>query len=369
MERIKNLFVKTDYILLILAIVLTVFGIVAIYSAGYNPIAKATNTFYLRQIAWLVAGIFFFFLTSLIDYRSLTEKALVFYIIGVASLLLVLLVGFVFMGARRWIGIGSFMLQPSEIFKVSLTLMAAWVFAKLGQEKMGLLSLAKNSWPLIAPFALIALQPDLGTGMTYVLMWLSVMVFLGIKYKVYLIALLVAMIIIPIAWFQMHDYQQNRIKIFLGIVKDDLGLGWQAEQSKIAVGSGGIKGKGILKGTQAHLNFLPASHTDFIFSVINEELGLIGGVSIIALFLFLVIRVGLIASQALDAPAKIICMSLIGFIFVQFAINAGMTIGLSPIVGIPMPFVSYGGTSLITFFILLGLVNSVQINRFNPRAL
>ena len=163
----------------------------------------------------------------------------------------------------------------------------------------------------------------------------------------------------------MHDYQQTRVKVFLGLVQDKQGDGYHAEQSKVAVGSGGINGKGFLGGTQAHLSFLPESHTDFIYSVTNEEQGLIGGTVVILLFLFLIFKIFSIAMKTNEASGKLIAMGVGCYIFFQFIINAGMTVGMVPIVGIPMPFVSYGGTSLLSFFTMIGIVNSIHLRRYS----
>ena len=364
LSKLKKYFINTDFIMLGVALSLAIIGVFAIYSAGYNPVTGTTDDFYKRQLTWLSLGFIAFFVVSYVNYGKLIRFTPYIYIFGLILLTIVLILGHVKMGAQRWIGFGSFRIQPSEIFKIIWVFSLGWLFMDFKGQRMGLFQIIKKSWMLIPPFLLVFLQPDLGTSLTYVAVWGLVVLILGVKRQVYLTALLAVMIILPVGWVNLHDYQKNRVKVFLGIIDDERGLGWHSEQSKVAIGSGGINGKGFLGGTQAHLNFLPESHTDFIFAVINEEKGLIGGTVVISLFFVLLLRIFSISMRATEPAGKIIAIAVGSYIFFQFVVNAGMTVGLVPIVGVPMPFVSYGGTSLLSFFVMLGLVNSIHLRRY-----
>ncbi len=363
--KLKKYFIETDYMLLAIVLFLAGIGIICIYSAGYNPYTGETDVFYKKQLVWLFFGIISFFIMSYVNYMKIVRWTPFIYGIGIILLLIVLILGHTKMGAQRWIGIGPLKIQPSEIFKIIWVISLAWLFMDYDGKRLSLLKILQKSWMLFPPFILVFYQPDLGTALTYVAVWGMLLLMLGLKRHVFIIALLAIAIIVPIGWQHLHDYQQTRILVFLGLVQDKQGDGYHAEQSKVAVGSGGINGKGFLGGTQAHLSFLPESHTDFIYSVINEEQGLIGGTIVILLFLFLIFKIFNIAMKTKEASGKIIAMSVGCYIFFQFIINAGMTVGMVPIVGIPMPFVSYGGTSLLSFFTMIGIVNSIHLRRYS----
>ena len=365
LNKLKKYIVETDYVLFFIVLLLACIGVVSIYSAGYNPYTNETDNFYKRQLLWLGFGVISFLVMSYVNYRQLVRLVPFIYVAGLLLLLAVTILGHIGLGAQRWIGIGAFRLQPSEIFKIVWVLTLAWLFMDFNGKRLGILQILKKSWMLIPPFLLVFEQPDLGTSLTYVSVWGLVLLVLGIKPQVFIIAIMAVAIIVPVVWNNLYEYQQTRILVFAGLVQDKKGDGYHAEQSKVAIGSGGIFGKGFLGGTQAHLSFLPESHTDFIFSVINEEQGLVGGAVVIVLFLFLLYKILNIAIKTKEAAGKIIAISVACYIFFQFIVNAGMTVGMLPIVGIPMPFVSYGGTSLLSFFTMIGIVNSVHLRRYS----
>ncbi len=235
-------------------------------------------------------------------------------------------------------------------------------------KKMGLFKILKKALFLIAPFILVYLQPDLGTALTFIVVFGMVVLYLGIT-KATLVLLVVSIsLAAPVMWNFMHDYQKKRVITFLNPESDPFGSGYHIIQSKIGIGSGGLTGKGYMEGTQSHLKFIPERHTDFIFSVVNEEFGLLGGTVIIALFALLLSRILIIGINQKEPSGKILCIAITGFLFFQFVVNSYMVVGMMPVVGIPMPFVSYGGSSIISFFAMLGLVNSVHLKRFSDNA-
>ena len=334
--KFKKYLLETDYVLLAAVLCLAGIGIVSIYSAGYNPYTGETDAFYKRQLMWLVLGIISFFVMSYINYRKVVRFTPIIYGAGIFLLLIVLVLGHIKMGAQRWIGIGPLRLQPSEIFKIIWVISLAWLFMDFDGKRLSLIKILQKSWMLIPPFLLVFSQPDLGTALTYVAVWGMLLLMLGVQRHVFVIALIAVAIIVPVGWQHLHDYQQTRVKVFLGLVQDKQGDGYHAEQSKVAVGSGGINGKGFL-----------------------------GGTVVILLFLFLIFKIFSIAMKTNEASGKLIAMGVGCYIFFQFIINAGMTVGMVPIVGIPMPFVSYGGTSLLSFFTMIGIVNSIHLRRYS----
>lgn len=365
-QKIKKYLMITDYWMFSFALILSILGIFAIYSAGYDPSTGNVEDYYSRQILWLFVGVVMFFITSFINYKSIVRYTFFIYGAGILVLAIVLVSGYIGMGAQRWLSIGPLRLQPSELFKIVWIITLAWLFMDFDENKFNILRILKKSIFLIPPFFLVFLQPDLGTSMTYLIIWGWIILILGVKRSVFIIAIVSMLIVLPILWSHMHDYQKKRVVTFINPEHDPFGAGYHIIQSKIGVGSGGIDGKGYLKGTQSHLRFIPERHTDFIYSVINEEFGLIGGSIILILFIILVIRIFMTSLNTKEPASKILCVAVGGYIFFQFIINSYMIVGMMPVVGIPMPFVSYGGSSLISFFIMLGLVNSVYIRRFTP---
>ena len=363
----KYNFKHFDITLFILTILLMCTGVFVIYSASYNHKTGVSEYYYMKQIYWIIAGLFTFLFFSLLNYKRLVNFAYLFYILGVILLLFVLIKGQIGMGAQRWINIADFRLQPSEFFKIAWVLIIAVQFSDFDCNKLGFVQILKKSSVLVIPFILIFLQPDLGTATIFLATWAIALLFRGIKKITFILLLAISLIAVPSIWFQLEDYQKDRVLTFLNPEKDPFGAGYHIIQSKIAIGSGGFFGKGFLSGTQSHLNFLPEKHTDFVFSVLNEEFGFFGGMLLILLFFTLLIRILQIASITREITGKMICIAVASICFFQFFVNAAMTVGMMPVVGIPMPFISYGGSSLITFTSMLGIVNSIALNRFkNP---
>ncbi len=354
-----------DIPLFFIIITLLCVSIFMIYSASFQPLSNSFKTFYIKQIYWAVIGLFAFLFFSFINYKKLVQFAYIFYVLGIIMLIIVLIKGHVGMGAQRWISIGGFRFQPSEFYKIIWCLVVARIFRDFSEEKYGFFMILKKSLFLFPPFILIFLQPDLGTAIIFLAVWGIVLLFRGVKKSTFIIGLSSVLLAIPILWTHMKDYQKKRIITFLNPEKDPFGSGYHVIQSKIAIGSGGLTGKGFLHGTQSHLNFLPERHTDFIFSLINEEFGLLGGAFIIFLFGLLIYRLLSISNTLKEPTSKLLCITVVAFIFFQFFVNASMVLGLMPVVGIPMPFMSYGGSSLLTIMSMLGIVNSASMRRFD----
>lgn len=354
-----------DIILFLTMLCITVIGVFAIYSAGYDPVTSSVKTYYVRQIYWLAIGYAMFFAFSAIGHKKLVKYSYLIYFIGILALLAVLVSGHVGMGARRWIALGGMRVQPSEVFKFIWVIFLARLYLEFGRDKHGMIGIARKFIWVIPPFGLVFLQPDLGTAGTFLVIWGMLLLVIGIKRMTFLVIIISLVFAAPVLWSQMKPYQKKRVVTFLNPEKDPFGSGYHVIQSKIAIGSGGLTGKGFLKGTQSHLKFIPERHTDFIFSVIAEEFGLAGSLVIIALFMVLLLRIMRISLNAKEPAGKLICIGVSGFIFFQFYVNVAMTAGMMPVVGIPMPLVSYGGSSLLTFMSMLGLVNGVAMRRFD----
>jgi rod shape determining protein RodA len=354
-----------DFVLFLTMLLITVGGVVAIYSAGYDPVTASVKKYYVRQIYWLVLGYIMFFTFSTLGHKKLVKYAYIIYFLGLLVLLAVLLSGHIGMGARRWIAIGGFRIQPSEVFKFIWVIFLARLYIEMGREKHGLIGILRKFLWVAPPFALVFLQPDLGTAGTFIVIWGMLLLVIGIKRMTLMLIIASMVLAAPVLWSQMKPYQKKRVITFMNPEKDPFGSGYHVIQSKIAIGSGGLTGKGFLKGTQSHLKFIPERHTDFIFSVIAEEFGLVGSLTIIVLFIILLLRIMLISMNAKEPAGKLICLGVSGFIFFQFYVNVAMTAGMMPVVGIPMPLVSYGGSSLLTFMSMLGLVNGVSMRRFD----
>jgi rod shape determining protein RodA len=348
-------------------------GLAAVYSATYT--SKGPSSLYYKQLVWVSAGIIMMFLALIPDYHTIGRYAYILYAISLILLLLVMVMGRTGMGAQRWLAIGPFAFQPSEFAKLSLTLALARYFAE--DPKRGgyeLRDLAIPGVMVLVPLMLVLKQPDLGTALMLLLTSSVLVLLAGIHLRSIAVVLVTAMVIASLVflvppvrhkiWGSLKPYQQNRIKAFIDPSSDPRGSGYHANQSKIAVGSGQITGKGYRKGTQSQMAFLPERHTDFIFAVIAEETGLIGTSFLLLLYLVLLLIGVDTAKNAKDRLGILMAGGLVSMIMLYVCINVGMSVGIVPVVGVPLPLVSYGGTSIITTFLALGLLLNIQIRRF-----
>lgn len=345
---------------------LNVIGLINVYSATHGIADVGTNRLFLSQLFWLFAGWILYFIVTLIDYAFFTRLAFIFYGLNLAALVAVMFVGKVALGAQRWLDFGFFSYQPSESMKLALVLILARTMSqKSYPDGMGLKDLAFPLFCLIGiPFLITAEQPDLGTAMMLFVIGGSVLFFIKIKRKILVVVSLIVALGGVGGWvFGLRDYQKDRVYTFLDPGRDPRGKGYNSIQSKIAVGSGKVFGKGFRKGTQSQLEFLPERHTDFIFSVLSEEHGFVGSITTVGLFATLFMLGIRIASQARDKAGALLTVGVMAILFWHHFINIAMVIGLLPIVGVPLPLVSYGGSNMLTTMAALGLVSSVSYRK------
>lgn len=337
----------------------------ALMGVGFLTIFSATYDSQNRLMSQLVnMGIAFACMWAVSQFapQTLARFGPPLYLVGVVLLVLVLVAGVKVNGARRWLDLGVARVQPSELMKIAVPLMLAWYFQKY-EEALRLRHFIVGAVLLMIPVALILKQPDLGTALLVASAGFFVIFFAGLSWKI-LIGLLVSLLsALPFLWTMMHDYQRRRVMTLLDPSSDPLGAGYHIIQGTIAIGSGGMVGKGWLQGTQTHLEFIPEKHTDFIFAVFSEEWGLAGNLVLLFLYALLIGRGLYIASNA-PTPFSRLLAGAVTLIFFMYAfVNMGMVSGILPVVGVPLPFVSYGGTALVTLFIGLGLLMSIQTHR------
>lgn len=347
-----------DLPLLLALLALMSCGLVVIYSAGGQDIGLIQ-----RQVIRLSVALFVMFVVAQIPPLVYRRWAVQFYIIGVSLLIAVLFIGSVGKGAQRWLDFGIASFQPSEIMKLAIPMMMAWFISKFDLPPKTRHILL--GFVLIAiPTLLIAKQPDLGTSLLIACSGMFVLFLAGMSWKVVASVIFAVSSFIPILWFfLMRDYQKQRVLTFLNPESDPLGSGYHIIQSKIAIGSGGFEGKGWLQGTQSQLEFLPERHTDFIFAVFSEEFGLIGVILLLALYLCIVARGMYIAIKAQTAFTKLLAGSITLTFFVYVFVNIGMVSGLLPVVGVPLPLISYGGTSMVTLMAGFGILMAISTHR------
>jgi rod shape determining protein RodA len=345
------------------AIVIAAIGVVLIYSATW--FTDPNLTVVKRQMIWVGVGIALLIVFLVVDYRILFDIAPILYAIGLLLLVYLLVWGRVTANVRSWIHIGAFQFQPSEFMKIFTALMLARYFDSNDRAYLNFRSFVTAMAIIGAPVALIIVQPDFGTAASFFPLIAVAMFFGGIRPRVWAAMILAGLIALPTGYFFfLKPYQRERIVIFLNPERDPLGSGYQVTQAKIAIGSGGIHGKGFKQGTQARLDFIPEHHTDFIFSVLGEEWGFIGVVIVLGLYLFLIVQALTFAKHARDRGGTFLIICLISFVIFHVIINVAMQIGVLPTTGIPLPLISYGGSSTLMFFIAIGLMANVDMRRF-----
>lgn len=354
-----------DWTFLVLVLLISAIGVLNIYSTGFSVAGGKTSTLYVKQIQSFLIGFIAMILTFSFDYRRICTYAYVIYCLSVALLVIVSLYGYTTHGSQRWIIVAGFSFQPSELMKLSLILALARYFND-----------HRSVWPystkeiippalLVAvPFFLILRQPDLGTALILFIVFVSAVLFVGVRWLDLLTAAVGFLIMLPVGWFFLKDYQKERVLTFFNPDRDPFGSGYHIIQSMIAVGSGGLLGKGFLKGTQTQLKFLPEQHTDFIFSAFAEEWGFLGSIFLLILFTLLILWILKIARHSRDYLGTLIAYGFASLIFWGVMINIGMVLGIVPVVGIPLPFFSYGGSAVVVLMMGVGILLNISAKRF-----
>lgn len=345
------------------ALVIAAVGCMLVYSATYFN--DPGLGLFKKQLLWIGIGLVLMMIFIFVDYHVIFDIAPILYGIGIVLLIYLLVWGKVTANVKSWIHIGGFQFQPAEFMKVFTALMLAKFFDSNDRAYLNVRSFLYAMGIISLPVALIIVQPDFGTAASFFPLFAVALFFGGVRLHVWLAMILVAAIALPSAWFFfLKPYQKERIMIFLNPERDPLGTGYQVTQAKIAIGSGGIHGKGFKNGTQAALGFLPARHTDFIFAVLGEEWGFIGVAIVLSLYLYLIVQAFTFAKHARDRGGTFLIICLISFIIFHVFINVAMQIGVLPTTGIPLPLISYGGSSTMMFMIAIGLIANVDMRRF-----
>jgi rod shape determining protein RodA len=353
-----------DWGLLGMVLILCTLSVLEIYSATLHTRFAGFHT---KQVLFVVAGVIVMFILAKIDYHRLLDWAPWAYGVCIVSLIAVRLVGHKALGARRWIQLGPMQFQPSEWAKLVLILMVARYFSNLGGRNLTWRDIFKAIGLVGIPMALVIIQPDLGTTLIYAPILVAGLLLGGINWKQALILFSVALVLVVGAWSSgkgLKPYQKARLTSFIDPDNDPKGSGYQIRQSLIAVGSGGIWGKGSAKGTQTQGYFLPIPYTDFIFAAFSEEHGFVGAVFVLLLYFFILMRLIQNAQTAADLPGSLIIMGVVAVLTFQIAVNVGMVIGFMPVTGIPLPLMSYGGSSVLFTFLALGVAMNVRMRRF-----
>ncbi|HEV8255572.1 MAG TPA: rod shape-determining protein RodA [Casimicrobiaceae bacterium] len=332
-------------------------GLVTLFSASDQNVSRITS-----QIASLGFALVLMWIVANLSPQQLSRAALPLYAAAVLLLVAVALGGTIVNGARRWLNLGIGRFQPSELMKIALPLMLAWYFQKR-EARVRFVDFVVAAILIAVPVWLIERQPDLGTALMIGASGFFVLYLAGLSWKVIIGMIVAAAAAVPLAWPHLQTYRQERILTFLDPSRDPLGAGYHSTQASIALGSGGVIGKGWLNGTQTHLEFLPERHTDFIFAVFGEEFGLIGAIVLLVLYLLLIGRALVITANASTLFTRLLAGAITLMFFTYAFVNMAMVSGLLPIVGVPLPLVSYGGTALVSLFIGLGILMNVQANR------
>ena len=352
-----NAIAHIDGPLLFITLAIMGVGMLTIHSATYDMVDRTFS-----QLMNLAVALVIMWVISRVPPQKLMRFAIPLYVLGVVLLVAVFLFGIKVNGAKRWLSLGFTRIQPSEIMKIAMPLMLAWYFHKY-EAVLRFRHYIIAGLLLLVPFALIAKQPDLGTALLVGAAGFYVIFFAGLPWKVIIGLGAAGAAAAPLLWNMMHDYQRKRILTLLDPTTDPLGAGYHIIQATIAIGSGGPVGKGYLNGTQTHLEFIPERHTDFIFAVYSEEWGLIGNVTLVILYTLLIGRGLMIASAAPTLFSRLLAGAITLGFFTYAFINMGMVSGILPVVGVPLPFMSYGGTALVTLFLGIGILMSIHTHR------
>lgn len=350
-----------DWPLLGFVLLICAIGVTEIYSATLHTKFAGAH---IKQVYWIIGGVVGMFLMSLINYQAMLEQVHWMYIASIASLVSVLVFGQKYLGARRWIKMPGFHFQPSEWVKLILILAMARYFAEMRHKDLSWSDFIKAGMVVGIPMLMVLAQPDMGTALTYLPIAVVGLFLGGLRLKQALIVLMLAGIMLPIGLRVMKPYQRERLTSFMNPDADKQGSGYQVIQSQIAVGSGGIWGKGTAKGSQTHLAYLPVPQTDFIFAAFSEEHGFVGALGVLLLYFVVLMRLTQNAQTAPDRAGAFVVMGVVAVLSFHILVNIGMVVGFMPVTGIPLPLMSYGGSSVLFMFLALGIVMNIRMRRF-----
>lgn len=359
-----------DWGFLVAVLAMAMIGVMTIYSSTRPLFSMEQESYYLKQLNWIVLSLICFAFMLVIDYRWYARFSYIFYVLGIILLAVVLVAGRKGMGAQRWINLGFLSFQPSEFFKLFFILALSQYLSGLDQgAKLDSHKLLKMTTGFfIIPAVLILKQPDLGTMLILLFIFTAMVLTVGMTRKIIIVTVIIGLMTVPVGgklmWDKLKNYQKNRIIAFIDPQADPRGIGYHITQSKVSIGAGGFLGKGYLKGTQGPYRFLPENHTDFIFSIFAEEWGFFGSIVLFSVYLFIIWRGFDTARKARDREGQFLALGITYMFSFYFFINVGMTLGLMPVVGIPLPLMSYGGTALLSNFIALSIVENVRMRRF-----
>jgi rod shape determining protein RodA len=351
----------TDWYLLAITLVICSLGVLQIYSATHGT--KWEDAWW-KQVVFVTGGIILMWVATQIDYHVLLSQVVPMYALSIALLLITMLVGNKVFGSTRWIRVAGFTFQVSEFVKIVIILLVARFLSDLkAGQKLEWQGVAKLCALVGAPMLLVMKEPDLGTSLTYIPILVCGILMAGLRWKYLLIAAAVLLISLPIGYHLLKPYQKDRLASFVDPERDPKGTGFQVIQSRIAVGNGGMWGRGVTQGSQTHLGFLPVPQTDFIFSSFAEEHGFVGVVVALVLYFLLIMQIVQNAQTASDREGVYICMGIGALVLFHVLVNVGMVVGRMPVAGIPLPLMSSGGSNVLSMFLMLGLVNSVRLRR------
>ena len=364
-EKLDRLTENLDFSLLFAVVFLCFYGLLILYSSTRLETTEGSDPYFFvkRQSLWMLLGFLLLTIIIFIDYHNLERYSKVIYFGAIVLLIMVIISGRSTYGARRWLAIGPFDFQPSEFAKIALI---AFLTDFLTKNKPKL----DNFFYYLLPFAytgllilLVFMQPDLGTSLVYLAILIIMLFVVGVKIKYLVFTFFAAISSVPVLWIFLKDYQKNRLILFLNPNLDPLGGGYNVIQSRIAIGSGGFLGNGIFSGLQSQLNFLPAQHTDFIFSVIGEELGFVGTILLLGLYAIILWRGIKIALEARDLLGTLLATGAVSLLFFHIVVNIGMAMGMLPATGLPLPFLSYGGSFMISNLMVIGILLNVELHK------
>ncbi|MFQ5989840.1 MAG: rod shape-determining protein RodA, partial [Candidatus Methylomirabilales bacterium] len=360
----RRMLTNFDWVMAGTTLTVIAVGILTIWSGNLGSPSSYKQSLYIRQALWCIVGLFGLVAAAFVNYRHLARFAYPIFGILLGLLLVVAVAGEVGLGAQRWIRVGFLTVQPSEFMKLGLIIFLARYFEDRKEQLGNLRLLVTPAIVALVPIFFVMRQPDLGTAALLGLLTLSFFVLVGLRLKHLLLLGFTGAALTPLIWSWLKSYQQKRILAFFSPQYDPLGAGYHIMQSKIAVGSGELWGKGLKAASQSQLNFLPANHTDFIFAVLAEQWGFIGCLVILLLYYLLITRGLEIASEAKDLFGALMAFGIMAMVTLQLLVNGGMVLGIMPVVGVPFPLLSYGGSSLLVICIGVGLVINVRIRRF-----